>query len=241
MSGKSLEFDIQRYGLTINDMLAPRIVSAIESAMTVSLAVIKDKWQSEAQQKLNSTRPLYLMGLDFNSIIYPYGGDSFAGAVELQGKFPNMLESGFSAFDMKVGFSKSSKKIPTKSGGWYLTIPMRHSTPGSFMYGKPMPKNIYKQAKTLNNGGSLSVKGGQQKSWTGYQYKSNIYDGLTRIIKDYGKTKQSQYFTFRRVSNNSDPMSWQHPGYVGVKLAEQLTPFALTTFSRELDRALSSL
>ena len=104
-----IEINVQNYGLTVNDLVAPQVVSAIQSAITTSLAVIKDKWQSEAQAKLNSTRPLYLMGLDFNSVIYPYGGDAFSGAVELQGKFPNMLESGFPAFDMKAGFKKSSK------------------------------------------------------------------------------------------------------------------------------------
>ena len=235
-----IEINVQNYGLTVNDLVAPQVVSAIQSAITTSLAVIKDKWQSEAQAKLNSTRPLYLMGLDFNSVIYPYGGDAFSGAVELQGKFPNMLESGFPAFDMKTGFKKSSKVKQTKSG-WYLTIPIRHSTPNSFMYGTPMTKDVYNQAKKLKHGESLSIKGGQETSWNGYVHKSSKYDGLTRIVKDYGKTKQSQYFTFRRVSNNSDPMSWYHPGYIGVKLAKQLTPFAESTFTYNLDRELKNL
>ena len=236
-----VNIDVTQYGLSLNDLVAPKVVGAIQSAITTSLAVIKDKWQSEAQAKLNSTRPLYLMGLDFNSIVYPYGGDSYSGAVELHGKFPNMLETGFSAFDMKTGFSKSSKVTKTKSGGWYLTIPIRHSTPNSFMYGSPMTTDIYKQAKKLKNGESLSVNGGQKTSWKGYTHKSNINDGLTRIVKSYGKTKQSQYFTFRRVSNNSDPSSWYHPGYVGVKLAEQLMPYASSTFQYNLNLELSNI
>jgi len=238
----SLHIDLDQNGLSIDDLLAPKIVGAVQSALVTSLAVVQDKWQSLAQQKLKSSRPLYLMGLDFNSVIYPFGGDSFSGAVELFGKFPNMLENGFSAFDIKSGFQKSSKKTVTKNGGWYLTIPIRHSTPGAFMYGNSMTKDIYSQARKLADNESLSVKGGADQSWTGYQHKTNINDGLTRIVKTYsGGTKQSQYVTFRRVSNNSDSSSWQHPGFVGVKIADELASFAMDTLAKNLDRSLQGI
>lgn len=216
--------------LGVNDQLSPQIVDAIQGSIETSLAIIRDRWQTSVQNKLNSTRPLYLQGLGFDSIIYPFGNDMFAGAVQLQGKFPNMLEQGFSAFDLKIGFSKSDKKIKKQNGGWYLTIPIRHSTPGSFMYGQAMPKDVYGVAKKLGNRESLSYKGKGDVSWTGYQQKHNKYDGLTRIIKSYQKTSQSQYITFRRVSDKSDPMSWWHPGFEGVKIAESLMPFAEKTF-----------
>lgn len=236
-----VNISLDKYGLSPADLASPQLANAIQASITTTLAVIKDRWQSEAQQKLHSTLPLYLMGLDFNSVVYPYGGDAFSGAVELHGKFPNMLEKGFPAFDMKQGFGKSQRATHTKSGGWYLTIPIRHSTPGAFMYGKPMPPNIYAQAKKLSNGKSLSVPGGAAKSWTGYQHKANIHDGLTRIVKSYGRAKQSQYMTFRRVSNNSDPQSWMHPGYIGAKIADDLQPFAATTFTKSLEKALAAL
>lgn len=236
-----IDIELSTVGLKVEDLMSPAVVSAVQASITTTLAVVKDRWQLEAQRKLNSTRPLYLMGLDFNSIIYPEDNDSFSGAVELQGKFPNMLEQGFSAFDMKQGFKNSKRATHTQNGGWYLTIPIRHSTPGSFMYGKAMPPDIYKQAKKLQNKQHLSVPGSGDKSWNGYQHKSSVYDGLTRIVKSYGNSKQSQYVTFRRVSGNSDAKSWQHPGFVGVKLAEQLQPFAMDTLSRNLEKALKAL
>lgn len=242
----NINVNTSEIGVNLDAMAGTAISNAIQISITNSLAIVKDEWQRRVQQKLNSTRPLYLMGLDFDSVVYPFGSDPFAGAVVLKGKFPNMLEAGFPAFDEKVGFSKSSRKHPTKDGGWYLTIPMRHSTPGSFMYGKPMPKNIYGQVKKLNHKEHISVPGGQKTSWTGYVHKNNIYDGLTRIIKSYhnpdtGKTtKQSQYFTFRRVSDKSDPLSWMHPGYSGVKIADALQPYALQTLERELRKNLAA-
>ena len=237
MAGVIIKLD----GADFNDLAAPKVVQAIESTVESSLAFIKDRWQQQAQQKLHSTLPLYLLGLDINSILYPLEGNPFAGAVELRGKFPVMLEKGFSQFDMKIGFSNSKHKIAKKDGGWYLTIPMRHSTPGSYMYGNTMSKDMYGVAKKLPDKGKLTIKGSGDKSWTGYQHKSNKYDGLTRIIKSYNKAKQSQYFTFRRVSDKSDPLSWKHPGYMGVKIAESLEPYAKNVFTSLLKKNLSNL
>ena len=227
--------------LGISDQLSPQIVGAVQSSLQTSLAIVRDRWQQEVQNKLNSTRPLYLQGLQWDSVVYPYDGNAFSGAVVLNGKFPNMLESGFPSFDMKIGFSKSDKKIQKKNGGWYLTIPIRHSTPGSFMYGSPMPKDVYGVAKQLGNGEKLSYPGMGDKSWTGYQRKHKTYDGLTRIIKSYQNSKQSQYYTFRRVSDKSDPSSWMHPGFSGVHVAEGLLPFAEKTFTDILTTNLNGI
>lgn len=239
--------DVTRLGASLDSQIGSAVAGALTTSIQNSLALIKDEWQRRAQSSLKSTLPLYLMGLDFNSVVYPYGNDPLSGAVILRGTLPNMLENGFGPFDEKVGFSKSSRKHISKNGGWYLTIPMRHSTPGSFMYGKPMTTKIYNQAKKLGNGDSLSVSGDQQMSWTGYMHKANINDGLTRIVKSYqnvntGKTtKQSQYLTFRRVSNNSDPLSWWHPGYSGVKIASQLQSYAESTFKTMVEKNLNEV
>lgn len=228
--------------LKVNDQLSPQITAIIRTSIQGSLAIIRDRWQRDVQTKLKSIRMLYLQGLGFDSVVYPLDSDGFAGAVQLRGKFPNMLEKGFSSFDLKLGFGKSSKAHKSKKGGWYLTIPFRHVTPNSNgMYGSPMPKDVYSAAKKLNDGGRLSFPGAGDKSWTGYQHKNIKYDGLTRIIKSYQNTNQSQYYTFRRVSNNSDSMSWWHPGYKGVKIAESLMPFAQSTFVEMLTNNLNSL
>lgn len=238
-----ININVTTMGITLDQLVSQKATNAIQLAITTSLALVKDKWQSEVQHQLHSTIPLYLQGLDFNSVVYPFGNDVFSGAVVLNGQLPNMLESGFAAFDEKVGFSKSSKKHTSKDGGWYLTIPLRHSTPGSFMYGPPMTDQIYSQAKLLANRQHLTIKGGQKTSWTGYVHKNNIYDGLTRVIKSYSNSnaKQSQYFTFRRVSNKSDKKSWWHPGYSGVKISDTLEPYAMKIFKKELEKNLVAM
>jgi len=74
------------------------------------------------------------------------------GTIVLTGTLPNMLENGASAFDMKTGFAKSSKKKTTKDGtGWYLTIPLRWATSeaGGFSsaFAGKMPKEIEEMSK----------------------------------------------------------------------------------------------
>lgn len=244
--GKDLTVSVDLKSLGVDDQLSPQIVGAIESSLQTSLAIIRDRWQTEAQKKLQSSRPLYLQGLSFDSVVYPYDS-SFSGAVILRGKLPNMLETGFSAFDMKIGFSKSTRVTKKPGGGWYLTIPYRHSTPGGFMYGSAMSKDVYGVAKKLNPYQSglgntrLNWPGAGDKSWKGYQRKTNNYNGMVRIVKSYQKATQSQYLTFRRVSDKSDPRSWWHPGYSGVNIAESLMPFAQKTFVDILTTSLNGI
>lgn len=240
-----IKVDLSKYNL---NQLNSQVDIAIQSAVSVSLAVVRDKWISKTQSSLNSTRPAYLLGLDMNSIVYPYEKNPFSGAVVLHGKFPNMLEQGFPAFDEKIGFSKSSRKITSKDGkNWYLTVPMRHSTPSAFMYGRPMPQSIYKQAKQLQDRESLKDSSQPKTSWTGYQHKSSIYNGLTRIIKSYinpitnAVTKQSQYMTFRRVSSKSDSSSWWHPGYQGVHIAKSLQSEAQSIFEHNIELYIKNI
>lgn len=228
-----ITIDLNDYVKIMNNRLNETLNKAVQISISDSMNMIKDKWQLEAQKKLKSTRSQYLMGLgmDLDNL---YNTNILSAEIFLKGTLPNMTEKGYSPFDMKIGFSKSNRKKITKNGGWYLTIPYRHSTPNSFMYGKPMPKNIYSQARKLSGKDRLSIQGGQGTSWTGYRHKSNIYDALTRIIQQNAKRTQSQYNTYRRVSNNSDLLSWKHRGYKGAKIAQSIIPYAKQIFEDNL-------
>lgn len=244
-SGINIHVNLDQFSL--NDALSPQIVSAVEASIATSLALIRDRWQTEAQQRLRSTLTDYLLGLNFGSIQQPYDSP-LTGAVVLLGDLPNAIERGWGAFDMKIGFGKSSKIKHSQDGGWYLTIPFRHTTPGSSgTFGTPMTKDIYGVAKQLSPYGSgtrntsMVVPGAGDKSWTGYVHKSNKNSGMVRIVKSYQKARQSQYMTFRRVSDKSDPASWMHPGYHGAHIADKLESYARNTFNTVLSNNLQSL
>ena len=65
----------------------------------------------------------------------------------------------------------------------------------------------------------LPVKKGRPGAYT---WKSSPYAGMVKVGKTYGKATQYQYVTFRRVSDNSDPASWWHPGIKARRLANKV-------------------
>jgi hypothetical protein len=190
-------------------------------------------WQLQATNNLNSTRNEYINNLQVIDV------SDFSKTIVLTGKLPNMVEQGCSAFDMKEGFSKSSKvKYSTKTDKngnvtmhWYLTIPFRHGTPGivgeNAAFSGIMPQEVYDAMKGLMPGQGLKKDEipapydipQSRKQITlptrvipEYKHKSSIYQGMVKKTAIYGKTTQNTYVSFRRVSENSDADSWIHKG-----------------------------
>jgi len=212
-----------------------------------------ERWMAEAGRKLNSTRSIYQKSL----VVVDEG--KFSGAVMLVNKFPNMIESGCSAFDMKAGFLASSKVKFDKDGKAYITIPLRFATPGavgeSEMFSAKMPVEIYDIVKDK----PANIQNGEGKRSSGISLSDlkNVPDFLSRpkvrpeialadkkfeayenkhsIYQGISKfqdsvTGQNTYKSFRRVSLNSDPNSWIYPGLT----AKNISDSALSKF--DVDR-----
>lgn len=200
-----------------------------------------EKWIQLAKRELGSTREDYI-----NSLVI--GDDGFlTSKVTLTGEMNNMIEQGSAPFDQKEGFSKSSKRKTKADGGWYLTVPFRHAVPGSVgessHFSSVMPETLYERlieeyhetgeekltVKEKNLPKELQTKGVRKeltvpktnRVFEAYKHKSAQYAGITKITKTYNNATQSQYMTFRRVSDKSDPNSWIHPGFNAFKLGEK--------------------
>lgn len=191
-------------------------------------------WYQEAGDNLKQTKHEYQRGL----YIEKPSDDSII--VGLVGWLPNALEQGLQPFDMKEGFSKSGKRKPAyrKGGstGWYLTVPFRHGTPGiiaeSGIFSGVMPQKVYEAARNAaKNNRSLmdtdlpaefQIKGIRpevvnlvtKQVFQEYKHKSSIWQGMVKSNKQH----HSQYVTFRRVSDQSDPSSWIHSGFTAYNL-----------------------
>jgi hypothetical protein len=121
-------------------------------------------WDAEARQGLNSTRNTFSQSL----VVVDTG--KLKGAVMLVGQFPNMLEDGAGAWDMKAGFMASPKKKMVRradgSMGWYLTIPFRFATPGalgeSSIFSARMPEQVYAVAKDQPT--TVPIRGGTRSA-----------------------------------------------------------------------------
>ena len=169
--------------------------------------------RTEVNQRLKGAREVYLKGLSMRKI------DPLTSEIVLEGWLPNALEEGIDEFDMKEGFSKSDKIKISKYGNWYLTIPFKHSTPGSSgETGKPLPKEIHnivkKQSTPLKKVQIPESYRVQQikelANGKTYQHKSSIYEG---VRKEDSERKNSGYISFRRAGAKSDPNVFIHPGF----------------------------
>jgi hypothetical protein len=209
----------------------PKLLNSVLN--DVALAV-HTNWREEANSKLHGTRAMYLRGLQMPVIA------GKTATVALIGTVPNMLESGATAFDMKVGFKMSGKVTMKKDGkGWYITIPFRFATSGavgeSEAFSGKMPQSVNDIAQGLKGKQQIKepqlpknlqgVRGvrkevkGERKVYGAYTHKSNIYSGITKKVAAYGQTTQSKYMSFRRVSDLSDPDAFIHPGFTARDFA----------------------
>lgn len=194
-----------------------------------------EAWKKKAGEELKQTRQ------EYQRAIYIEKPTDDSIVIGLSGWMPNAVEKGLEPFDMKEGFSRSWKRKPAyrKNGstGWYMTIPFRHGTPGivgeSAIFSSVMPSGVYKIAKTTLQAQDSSLKvtdlpaefqiKGIRKEvinniskqiFPEYQHKNSIYEGMQKSSME----GHSQYVTFRRVSDKSDPNSWIHSGIVAHNL-----------------------
>lgn len=209
------------------------IGSSIIDAVTIEY---RNKWDRLIDSELHSTRSLYRRGVFIEresplSVVFGLRNDD-------DSPIPLMIEEGKEPFDMKEGFSRSPKAKQSKNGGWYLNVPFRHATPQavaeSGIFNSIMPQRIYDEVKERGRLSFMDLPaedrslGGRKKinrmgvNKPAYLHKSPIYEGLTKVnIASTANEKRSGYFTWRRVSNNSDENSWWNGGIVPYKLMDK--------------------
>ena len=220
---------IQEFNLPANT--ADFIVNSVVEDITTALF---RNWQNAAKRALNSTRNDYI-----NSLVISQPS-KFSRTITLKGAFNNMLEKGVGPYDLKNSFANSKKIKFNKKGGWYLTIPFRHAVSGSLgensAFSSVMPKDVHAVAKMLPAKKAMSKsmipspydtpKSRQAittptANFPMYTHKSSIYEGMTKQVGAYGKTNQNTYKSFRRVGENSDPMSWITKGIKAYNLLDE--------------------
>lgn len=216
--------------------IANYVQQIVSQSIVQTLISARNRWTQIASSRLSTTRNDYIQSLAMD---FP---DAFTGILYIQGNWANMLEQGFPPFDMKKGFQRSPKAKRTKNNGWYLNIPFSHHTPSQTLTAKQvMPQDIYRQAKMLKIGERLTgteARYPPRRSWTGYRHQSGFYESMMRTSPAMKGKQRSQYYTFRRVSDKSAPMSFWHPGYKGVQAISQVETYALREFTEVLEQNL---
>lgn len=149
------------------------------------------------------------------------------------------IEEGAGPFDMKIGLLGSSKVKVTKKGKKFITVPFRWATSDSVgesdVFTGKLPKSIHTIVKQKTAGSSLSlsdipksISGAGNRSkisdsegktlFDSYAHKNSVYEGIVKETDS--ATKQNKYISFRRVSENSDPSAFIHPGFIAKKFMD---------------------
>lgn len=155
------------------------------------------------------------------------------------------FEEGKAPWDMKPMLLGGPNVRTSKSGSKFNTVPFRHGTPGGGTKNRHatnvMSAKIYKATAWLKPGMRLTGTNkmhppGANKA-TGAPHQSGIYEGLSRVTKKYEKKEESKYMTFRRVSDNSDPGAWWHPGNPAYNVAEKVANYCRPTVEKMIHDA----
>ena len=202
----------------------------------------RQRWTSLINADLKRTRSDYRRAIYIerkeNEVVFGLRDDP-------HNPLPMMIEEGHEAWDEKEFFERSKRKKVTIGGGWYLTIPFRHATPEAVAesgFSTTLPQSVYNVAKQSSSPLSVSqlpeeyrVRGVRReivtlnKVYPAYTHKSPIYQGLMRVDISSGKENRGGYFTFRRVSDKSDPSSWIHPAFIAKKFMDRALELANVT------------
>ncbi len=151
-------------------------------------------------------------GTRYNTVPFRHGTPGTGGR-----NFPAMG----SGYKVKVGL---------KGGGITQSGTMNAETAARL--GKTVHKAAKKLSPTTGEPGGPTKWGDRLPEGVGGvgpllpHHKTDLYAGMVRQQKTYEKATQSQYTTFRRVSEHSDPRAWVHPGIEGRHLFREAAEFA---------------
>lgn len=230
--GVDLSEVIDEFGLMASELqqLTPRILERVVDDYMF-------KWEENINNSTHTTRNEYKKAM---YVDYIDDKNAVIGLTPTESQLALMLEEGASGFDIREGMEKSSKRhfyssLKDKKEHWYITIPLTHATPSAVgeSFSSIMPKAIEDVVKQqpMQGGKSSPVKIDQlpekyqevlKNKTTQTPHKAPIYAGIIRIDKSSTKNEnRGGYMTFRRISDNSEEGSWQHPGFAALKLMEK--------------------
>lgn len=220
--------------------MSPVLEQAVQNAVQTSLYQVRDIWKDMAKSRLHSAKNEYLDALGDDSITITDGG--LSGKIKLTSSIAKLLEEGTPPYDLKDGFRKSSKVKVTKTGDWYLDVPIRYGTPNSTTQSSNLPYGIYNVMKKTEKWGRYAGDGFKwspvQSATTGYQYSTSVYGGLTKVPMNSAGRNLNTYLVWRRVSANSNAGAWIHPGFQGAHILDSIKSQARAITRKNIEDAI---
>lgn len=228
--------------------------TSLNAALVVAQHMAYHHWGVLADRELNTSRTEYKRGIKLGEFAH---GKSVS--VLLEGEFPNMIEHGRDAWNLRETILKPGTKNlhQSKDGHYYVHVPFRHYVKN---IGKPYAELGFSDAlvKRIQRGVNATRKEllgsrgapGRGTKWgdrlpSGLapllrrRHVTDIYAGMVRQQKKYAVADQSYYMTFRTISNNPDTIredNWTHPGIKARNLVDRVMDYAVDAFMREIGK-----
>ena len=138
------------------------------------------------------------------------------------------LEEGIDSYDMKIGLLNSPKvkrntKLDGSAGTPHIDVPFKHTLSKRGVGNHIKPTNMRTAVKKAMSKASSTGKHQRlfPKNKTGSSGK--VTDLIVSPPLKISDSNKSRLTTIRRVSHNSKPQSWIHPGMEGVGVFEQVS------------------
>lgn len=149
------------------------------------------------------------------------------------------LDGGKAAYDLKAKLLAHAKRF-SKKGVPYIDIPFQHKAgdvprgiknktsrlamaSGSDTVRVPGNTPGAKFTKELQRGKVARALGLAPRKLR-VEHKQGIHDDITRSAVRTGARSSVKYTTIRRISANSSPSAWQHPGFKPAKILGRILP-----------------
>jgi len=238
--------------LSIHSRLKAKLVGKVRDAtnavMESAVSHAIDALSNIADSELHGTAQAYKDGLR-NAVTAKNG----TLKIELTGVAKD-LEVGYPARDMKKELLASPSAKQGKNGK-YIDIPFKHKmseapteikakaqaairaensraklenrdprNPMRVIGNLPGKKNV--QQRFNARGGTKQVE---------VQHKTSVFSNMIRTKLG---SNQASYNTIRRISANSDPQSWHHPGFKGIHALKRIEKDLRQMLRKELKREL---
>lgn len=208
-------------------------------------AVFIEKLVENVESGLNRTAQDYI-----DAIQVKEDSNSIQVSLDSKNTLAISIEEGASPYDMKPYLLNSSKVKIAKDGTRYLSVPFKWATTSAKGTGfaNKMTRSVYDEVRRE---GSVSNKTAQSKKiisrptiydsagsvvFNEYKHKTSTVSG----IKKYPQGSRSSYYSFRTVSEKSDPDSFIHKGFQARNFFDQtllemnIEELASNIFSQEM-------
>lgn len=230
--------------VTVTDIVPKELLASLTEEMVEAVtgditASARNHWIGLAQKNLHTSRNDYVNAIQ--EVQFRPG----VAVITLLGQPANLIENGGESVDLRkwllgpnvpeAPFGQKGKRR-AKDGTFYRAIPFRHGTPGTggsvgkamgdpyqgvVKDAKKLGRAVYNQAKKLKAGQRLPA--GLAKKLKEH-HTVDIYAGMIKQRKTYKSATQSQYMTFRMISQRHR-LGWIRPATQGVGFAQQTADF----------------